>query len=190
MRTLAIVRTHGELDIPVAGVYAIDPAHTSVEFVARHLGISKVRGRFRDVSGLITITEVPEDSHVEVEIGTASVDTGIDDRDQHLRSGDFFNVEEHPRMVFSSTSVEAGASGSWQITGDLTITGVTRPVTLQAHFEGSSTSLGDARIAFSAHGEIDRTDWGLTWNQVVDTGSVVVSKKVRMELNLEAVAVS
>src|SRR4029079_2442185 len=121
MRTLSTVRTHGDRDVPVAGVYTVDAAHTSVEFVGRHLMITKVRGRFPDVSGTITITDEPEQSHVEVEIGVASIDTGNSDRDNHLRGADFFDVDNYPTMTFRSTKVEATGSGAWLVTGDLTV---------------------------------------------------------------------
>src|SRR5690242_12184482 len=117
---LDVLRSHEDREIPVAGEYAIDPAHSSVEFVGRHLMITKVRGRFPDVSGAITIDEVPERSHVEVEIQVASIDTGNDQRDEHLRSPDFFHVEQHPTISFRSTKVEPGKSGTWAVTGDLT----------------------------------------------------------------------
>ena len=190
MHTLGIVRAHEGRDIPAAGAYTIDPAHTSVEFVARHLMITKVRGRFPDVSGTILIDEEPERSHVEVDIDVASVDTGNADRDNHLRSADFFHVDEHPRMSFTSTRVERTRSGTWLVTGDLSLRGVTRPVTIRVDFDGAGTSpTGEARISFSASGEIDREDWGLTWNEALETGGVVVGRRVRIELNVQAVAV-
>jgi polyisoprenoid-binding protein YceI len=189
MRTLSIVRTHEDRDIPAAGAYAIDPAHTSVEFVGRHLMITKVRGRFPDVSGTITIDDDPERSHVEVEIGVASIDTGNTDRDNHLRSVDFFDVDTYPTMSFRSTKVEASSSGTWLVTGDLTVRDVTRAVTLQVDFDGAGGSpFGDERISFSAATEVDREDWGLTWNVALETGGVLVGKKVRIELNVQAVA--
>jgi polyisoprenoid-binding protein YceI len=186
---LSILRTHDDREIPVAGEYAIDPAHTSVEFVGRHLMITKVRGRFRDVSGAVTIDNEPERSHVEVELKAASLDSGNPDRDAQLRSPDFFDVEQYPTITFRSTKVEAVASGNWAVTGDLTVRDVTRPVTLQVEFDGANTSpIGDERIAFSAATEIDREDWGLTWNMALETGGVLVGKKVRIELNVQAVA--
>jgi polyisoprenoid-binding protein YceI len=186
---LSILRTHDDREIPVAGEYAIDPAHTSVEFVGRHLMITKVRGRFRDVSGAVTIDNEPERSHVEVELKAASLDSGNPDRDAQLRSPDFFDVEQYPTITFRSTKVEAVASGNWAVTGDLTVRDVTRPVTLQVEFDGANTSpIGDERIAFSAATEIDREDWGLTWNMALETGGVLVGKKVRIELNIQAVA--
>jgi polyisoprenoid-binding protein YceI len=189
MRTLSIVRTHDDREIPVPGTYTIDPTHTTVEFVGRHLMITKVRGRFPAVSGAITIAEEPEQSHVEVDIDVASVDTGHPDRDNHLRSNDFFDVDNHPTMSFRSTKVEAAPSGSWLVTGDLTVRGVTHPVTLHVDFEGAGASpAGDSRIGFSATAEVNREDWGLTWNMALETGGVLVGKKITIDLNVEATA--
>jgi polyisoprenoid-binding protein YceI len=187
--TVTVVRTHNDSDIPVAGVYSIDPAHTSVEFVGRHLMITKVRGRLPEVSGMITVAEDPEQSHVDVEIGVAGLDTGNADRDMQLRGADFFDVENHPTMTFRSTKVEATRTDAWLVTGDLTVRGVTHPIALQVDFDGASASpLGDQRIAFSAAAEINREDWGLTWNMALETGGVLVGKKVAIELNVQAVA--
>jgi polyisoprenoid-binding protein YceI len=188
-RTVSILRTHDDREIPVAGAYAIDAAHSTVEFIGRHLMITKVRGRFTEVSGSITIDDEPERSHVEVELQVASVDTGIPDRDGHLKSSDFFNADEYPTITFKSTKVEAGKSGTWAVTGDLTVRDVTRPITLQVDFDGANASpMGDERIAFSAAADVDREDWGLTWNVALETGGVLVGKKVRIELNVQAVA--
>jgi polyisoprenoid-binding protein YceI len=186
---LSILRAHDDVEIPVAGEYVIDPAHTSVEFIGRHLMITKVRGRFADVSGTITVDEEPERSHVEVEIKVASIDTGEPRRDDHLRSPDFFDVEKYPAITFRSTEVEATSSGSWAVTGDLTVRDVSRPVTLQVAFDGASASpFGDERVAFSAAAEVDREDWGLNWNVALETGGVLVGKRIRIELNVQAVA--
>jgi polyisoprenoid-binding protein YceI len=188
-RTVSILRTHDDREIPVAGVYAIDPMHTTVEFIGRHLMITKVRGRFPDVSGTITIDDEPEKSLVEVELQVASIDTGIADRDAHLRSADFFDAEKYPTISFRSTKVEAGKSGTWAVIGDLTVRDVTRPITLQVDFDGANASpMGDERIAFSAATDVDREDWGLTWNVALETGGVLVGKKVRIELYVQAVA--
>ena len=186
---LGIFRTHDDREIPVAGEYTIDPAHTSVEFIGRHLMITKVRGRLPEVSGTITIDEEPERSHVEVELTVASLDTGNPDRDGHLRSADFFDAERFPTITFQSTKVEAGKSGTWAVTGDLTVRDVTRPITLPVDFDGANASpTGDERIAFSAATEVDREDWGLTWNVALETSGMLVGKKVRIELNVQAVA--
>ena len=174
--------------VPAPGTYALDTAHTTIEFVGRHLMITKVRGRFTDFSGEITVGEEPEDSSVEVVIDAASVDSGEPRRDEHLRSADFFDVEKYPTISFRSTAVEQDRSGLWKVTGDLTVKDVTRPVVLEVEFDGAQTSpWGDLRVGFSAATELDREDWGLTWNQALETGGVVVGRKVRIELNVEAI---
>jgi polyisoprenoid-binding protein YceI len=173
--------------VPQAGTYALDTAHSTVEFVAKHLMVAKVRGRFGDFRGNVSISEVPEESHVEVTIDAASISTGNPDRDAHLRSADFFDAENHPTLEFRSTRVEHLRDEEWNVTGDLTIRGVTRPVVLHAEFNGAATTpWNTTAIGFAAWTEVDREDWGLTWNAALDTGGVVVSKKVRIELEVEA----
>jgi len=185
---VVLTREHKGTVVPVPGVYDIDAKHSSVEFVARHLMISKVRGRFDDVEGTITVAEVPEESSVEVSIGAHSVRTGEDQRDAHLRSGDFFDVETHPRWTFTSTAVQRDGD-AWKVTGDLTIRGVSRPVVLDLEFDGANvTPWGTTAVGFSASTEIDREDFGVTYNQVLETGGVMVSKKIRIELQIEAAA--
>ena len=186
--TASLTRDHKGSQVPVPGIYDIDSKHTSVEFVARHLMITKVRGRFDDVEGTITVADIPEESSVEVTIGAGSVSTGEDQRDAHLRSGDFFDVDTHPRWTFKSTVVKQ-AGDQWKVEGDLTISGVSKPVVLDVDFDGANiTPWGTAALGFSASTEIDREQWGLTYNQVLETGGVMVGKKVRIELNVEAVA--
>lgn len=186
--TASLTRDHKGTQVPAPGVYDIDAKHSSVEFVARHLMISKVRGRFDDVEGTITVAEVPEESSVEVKIGAASVRTGEDQRDAHLRSGDFFDTDTHPHWTFTSTAVGQAGDG-WKVSGDLTISGVTNPVVLDVEFEGANiTPWGTSALGFSASTEIDREQWGLTYNQVLETGGVMVGKKIRIELAVEAVA--
>ena len=190
-QTVSVLRTRDDRVVPVAGVYEIDGAHTSVEFVGRHLMITKVRGRFSDVGGRITITEEPENSHVEVEIGVASLSTGNDDRDAHLKSGDFFDVEQYPTITFASTGVKPLHDNSFELVGDLTVHGTTRPVTLQVDFEGGGASpMGDERIGFSAATEVNREDFGLTWNVALETGGLLVGKTARIELAVQAIAAS
>ena len=187
MATVSAVRQHEGYEIPEPGVYDIDASHTTVEFVARHLMIAKVRGRFPVVSGKIHIDPVPERSSVEVTIDAAGVSSGDDRRDEHLRSPDFFDVERFPTITFRSTGVEDADGGWWRVRGDLTIRDVTRPVVLDVEFEGAGQSpWGDVRAGFSASTEVDREDWGLTWNQALETGGVVVGRKVRIELGVEA----
>ena len=188
-RSVSVLRTHDDRMIPVAGVYEIDGAHTSVEFIGRHLMITKVRGRFSDVRGRITVAENPEESHVDVEIGAASLNTGNDDRDNHLRSADFFDVDTYPTITFHSTLVRALPNATWEVMGDLTVRDTTRPVILQVDFDGAEISpIGDERIGFSAATDINREDFGLTWNMALETGGLLVGKNARIELSVQAVA--
>jgi polyisoprenoid-binding protein YceI len=188
-RTVSVLRTHDDRLLPVAGLYNIDGAHTSVEFVGRHLMITKVRGRFGDVRGQITIAEEPEDSRVEVEIGAASLSSGNDDRDGHLKSADFFDVERYPTITFRSTAVRARRDNTWEVDGDLTVRDVRRPVTLQVDFDGADVSpFGDERIGFSAATDVNREDFGLTWNMALETGGLLVGKTARIELSVQAIA--
>lgn len=188
-RTVSVLRTHDDRLVPVAGVYEIDGAHTSVEFVGRHLMITKVRGRFSDVRGKITIADEPENSHVEVEIGAASLSSGNDDRDNHLKSADFFDVDQYPTITFRSTAVKARRDNTWEVDGELTVRGVSRPVTLQVDFDGADVSpFGDERIGFSAATDISREDFGLTWNMALETGGLLVGKTARIELSVQAIA--
>jgi polyisoprenoid-binding protein YceI len=188
-RTVSVLRTHDDRVIPIAGTYDIDGAHTSVEFVGRHLMITKVRGRFTDVSGRITIAEQPEASHVEVEIGAASLSSGNADRDTHLTSADFFDVDRFPTITFRSTAVTALPDNTWEVVGDLTVRDTTRPVTLQVDFDGADVSpLGDERIGFSAATDVNREDFGLTWNMALETGGLLVGKTARIELAVQAIA--
>ena len=179
-------RDYKGIEIPVPGEYVLDTAHTTIEFVARHLMISKVRGRFTGFEGSVRIAEDPEQSVLEVSVDTATVDTSETNRDAHLRSADFLDTEKFPRLTFRSTKVEQVDDTEWKLTGDLTIREVTRPVTLDVEFLGASVSpWGTRPFGFEATTEIDREDWGLTWNQALETGGVVVGKKVRIEINAE-----
>lgn len=174
--------------VPVAGTYVIDRSHSTVEFVARHLMISKVRGRFAEFEGEIEIDEVPEQSSAKVSINADSVSTGDNTRDGHLRGADFFNVEAFPALTFATTGIEAGKGDSWKLHGDLTVRGVTKPVALDVEFDGvAQDPWGGSRIGFTASTELDREEWGLTWNQALETGGVLVGKKAKIELNVQAV---
>lgn len=185
--TAQLVRTVEGRQVPEPGDYVIDVSHSTVEFAVRHLMISKVRGRFGSYSGAVTVAERPEDSSVQVSIDAASVSTNDEQRDGHLRSPDFFDAETFPALTFTSTSVEAAKGDRWKVTGDLTVRDVTRPVVLDVEFDGAQVDpWGNARLGFSASTEIDREDWGLTWNQALETGGVLVGKKIRIELGIEA----
>jgi polyisoprenoid-binding protein YceI len=182
------VREYQGVTIPEAGTYAIDRGHTTVEFVGRHLMITKVRGRFTDFEGQIVIGDDPQASSVEVTIQTASVSTADENRDGHLRGADFLDVEKYPTITFRSTDVSFNRDGTAKVTGDLTIKDVTRPVTLDVEFEGAQPDpWGGQRLGFSAGAEIDREDWGLTWNVALETGGVLVGRKIRLEFNVQAV---
>ncbi|HMK10401.1 MAG TPA: YceI family protein [Acidimicrobiales bacterium] len=175
------------IQAPKPGVWTVDPAHTSVEFIGRHLVFTKVRGRFTGMSGTVVVAEDPNQSTVEVSLETATVSTGIADRDGHLRSADFFDVEKYPSITFTSTSIEwTGVRG--RMVGDLTVRDVTKPITLDLAFNGIvSDPWGGVRAAFSATGDVDREDWGLVWNMALEAGGVLVSKKVEIEIETELV---
>ncbi len=171
--------------------WKLDPSHTTVEFSAKHLMISTVKGRIADVEGTIVSDEKsPRNSSVEATLKAVSIDTRTDQRDQHLRSADFLNAEQFPEIKFRSTRIE-GDKERFKLTGDLTIRDVTRPITLDVQFEGRTKDpWGGDRIGFSASGKIDRRDFGLTWNQTLEAGGVVVGNDVKINLEVEAVKVA
>jgi polyisoprenoid-binding protein YceI len=176
-----------ETDLPAVGTWTIDPGHAEVGFVGRHFGLTKVRGRFTGVSGTITVADDPAVSTVEVVIDTASLHSGDQSRDDHLRSADFFDVEHHPTAVFRSTAV-AAAGATATLMGELTIKGVTKPVTLHVDYVGGTTDpWGNERAVFSASGRINREDWGLTWNMLLETGGLLVSKEIALEIEVELI---
>jgi polyisoprenoid-binding protein YceI len=182
----SFVRTVDGRTVPATGTWNIDPAHTSIEFVARHLMVTKVRGAFKEFSGSFDVAEDPMQSTLSVDVALASVDTGAEDRDNHLRSPDFFDLENHPTMTFRSTSL-APAGDGWDLAGDLSIKGVTKPVTLDVEFLGvANDPWGNAKAAFSAHGEIDREAFGVTWNVALEGGGLLVSKKIQIEIEAQA----
>ena len=181
MNSTATVRTLTPWDI--------DTVHSSVGFTVRHLVISKVRGRFTRWSGSLALDEVnPGASSIEVRIETASIDTDEPKRDAHLRSADFFDVERNPEMTFRSTAVEKAGAERYRMTGDLTLAGVTRPVVLDVEALGQAKDpWGGERAGFSARTTIDRREFGLTWNQALETGGAVVGEKVEITIEIEAV---
>ena len=187
--TIAIAsRTVDGIEIPQPGTWVVDPSHSSIEVVARHMVISKVRGRFAAFSGRIVVSERPEDSSVEFVIDAASIHTADEKRDGHLRSGDFLETDRYPEITFRSTTVEpAGKKGHWTVTGDLTVRDVTRPVTLDVELEGVGSAYGGPRAVFSAEVEVDREEFGLTWNMALEAGGVLVGRQLKIELNIQAV---
>jgi polyisoprenoid-binding protein YceI len=171
--------------------WSIDPAHSEVEFAVKHMMITTVKGRFTDVKGTIVAHESdPSESSVEVTIDAASIDTRVADRDKHLRSADFFDVEQHPTISFRSTRIEGATDRvgeSFRVTGELTIRGVTREVTLDATFEGRGEAMGSERASFSATTKIDRRDYDLKWNQALEAGGVLVSNDVKITATVQLI---
>lgn len=171
----------------VAGTWTIDPVHSEIGFSVRHLMISKVRGKFTRFEGSITTAASPLESAATATIDLASITTGNDQRDGHLRSADFFNVESDPKMTFRSTGLREAGDGL-AADGELTIRGVTRPVTLGVEVNGiGPDSYGGTRLGLTATGEINRTDFGVNWNASLEGSGVVVSDKVQLTLEIEAV---
>ena len=185
--TTTATRTVDGVELPAVGTWEIDGSHSAASFSVKHLMVSKVRGRFGSVQGAITIAEEPTASSVEVTIDAASIDTNDAGRDEHLRSPDFFDVEQFPVLTYRSTSVRHVKGSRWEVDGDLTIRAVTRPVTLALELVGvEQDPWGGSRVGFEATTEIDREDFGLTWNAALESGGVVVGKKVRIDLDVEA----
>lgn len=172
----------------ISGAYTLDPSHTYVGFTARHAMVTTVRGQFRDLEGTATIdTADPAASSVSLSIDVASLSTGNPDRDGHLVSADFFEAEAWPAITFHSTAVEREGS-TWRITGDLTIRDTTRPVTIDFEEMGSARDpFGDVRVGFEGEVVVNRRDWGLTWNAVLETGGVLVAEKVKLVFDVSAV---
>lgn len=172
--------------------WKIDPAHTAVELSVKHMMFTRVHGRFTDVEGMLDIDDdAPERASVSVRIPAASIDTGVEDRDNHLRSGDFLDVDAYPDIRFESKSVEgaiAREGDSFQVSGDLTIRGVTREVTIDVTYQGRGKDpWGNQRAGFEGSTEIDRRDWGLEWNQALETGGILVGNIVKIQLGVQAV---
>jgi polyisoprenoid-binding protein YceI len=182
-----VARTIGGVEVPPPGVWEFDPAHSSITIIARHMVVTKVRGHLGPLSGTIHIADKPEDSWVEVVVDSASVDTRNETRDQHLRSPDFLHVEKFPTISFRSTKVEPVGGPALRVTGDLTIRGVTRPLVLNGEFLGvAKNPWGKTIAAFTASGEIDREEFGMVWNQALETGGFLVSKKFQIEAEVQA----
>ncbi len=171
------------------GTWTIDPVHSIAEFAVKHLMISTVKGRFRSLEGTLYIDEAnPINSWVTASIAVASIDTGEPQRDDHLRSDDFFNAERFPKITFRSTRVEQVEDTHWKVIGDLTIRDVTREVALDTEYEGRVTDpWGKERIGFTAETALSRQEFGVRWNALLETGGVAVGDKVRVSLHIEAV---
>lgn len=168
--------------------WALDASHSSVDFSVKHMMIANVKGTFKDFDAKIEAD--PTDlttASIEFSIDTASVDTRNGDRDAHLRSGDFFDVENHPKMTFTATSISKKDEGEYDVTGDLTIKGTTKPQTFTVTFEGTGKDpWGNEKVGFGVEGSINRSDYGLTWNAALETGGVLVGDKVKISLDIQA----
>jgi polyisoprenoid-binding protein YceI len=173
----------------VTGTYAIDPTHSRIGFVARHAMVTKVRGSFNEFAGAGHFdAENPAASHLELTIEAASIDTRNADRDAHLRSNDFFDMEAFPQITFESTAVEQTSDATYRVTGDLTIKGITKPVSVDFEFTGAAADpFGNERIGFEGSTTINRKDWGVNWNAALEAGGVLVSEKVTLEFEVSAV---
>lgn len=175
--------------------FQIDPTHSAVEFAIKHMMFSTVRGRFRDVKGTVELDEQnPANTRIDVEIDAATIDTGVADRDAHLRNADFFDVEQFPAITFRSKRVDGGvkeAGDAFRVVGDLTIRGKSVEVTLEATLLGSGKDpWGNVKTGVEATAKIDRRDFGLVWNQALETGGILVGNDIRIEIQVQAVKAS
>jgi polyisoprenoid-binding protein YceI len=176
------------VQLPAAGTYVLDPFHTRIGFIARHLMVTKVRGHFGEFDGSITIAEDPAKSTAQATIKALSIETGAPDRDNHLRSGDFLEAEKYPELTFANARVVAQKGTKFAVLGDLTIKGVTKEVELAVELDGVVTDpFGNEKLAVTASTEINREDFGMTWNAALETGGVLVSQKIVFEIEAQAV---
>jgi polyisoprenoid-binding protein YceI len=173
-----------------ADAWQIDPAHTNVEFTVRHMMISNVKGQFQKTSGTITVDDnTPASAKIDATIDASSIDTRVEKRDAHLKSPDFLDVAKYPTITFKSTRVEPAGPGKWKVTGDLTLHGVTKPVVLVVEQSGEPIHdpMGNTRAGAFATTKIKRSDFGLTWNKVLESGGVMVGDEVAISIDVEAI---
>ncbi|GGV74293.1 YceI family protein [Streptomyces griseoloalbus] len=173
----------------LTGEYTIDPAHSTIGFVARHAMITNVKGGFKDFTGTLRLDgSDPSSSTATLDVVMDSIDTGNADRDGHLKTADFFKTDEFPAMTFRSTKAEALGGDDYRVTGDLTILGTTKPLTIDLEFNGAATDpFGNERVGFEGKAEILRSEWGLTWNAALETGGVLVSDKIKLNFDISAI---
>ncbi|WP_345623685.1 YceI family protein [Streptomyces ziwulingensis] len=173
----------------LTGEYTIDPTHTTLGFTARHAMVTNVKGQFRDFTGSLHLDgAVPSNSTASFDVAMESIDTGNADRDGHLKSADFFTIDQHPKMTFRSTSVEALGGDDYRVTGDLTVLGTTKPLTIVLEFNGvAKDPFGNERAGFEGKAEILRSEYGLTWNAALETGGVLVSDKIKLNFDISAI---
>ncbi|MGA5165501.1 MULTISPECIES: YceI family protein [Streptomyces] len=173
----------------LTGTYTIDPSHSGIGFTARHAMVTNVRGAFTEYEGTLELDGTdPAASGASIDVTIASIDTGSTDRDGHLRSADFFDAEQFPLMTFRSTAAEALGGADYRITGDLTIKGVTKPISIDLEFNGAAKDpFGNERVGFEGKAELLRSEWGLTWNAALETGGVLVSDKIKLTFEISAI---
>jgi polyisoprenoid-binding protein YceI len=173
----------------LTGDYTIDPAHSTIGFVARHAMVTNVKGSFQDFTGTLHLDGTdPARSTASLDVVMDSIETGNADRDGHLKSADFFKADEFPTMTFRSTKAEALGGDDYRITGDLTILGTTRPLTIDLEFNGAAKDpFGNERVGFEGKAQILRSEWGLTWNAALETGGVLVSDKIKLSFDISAI---
>lgn len=173
----------------LTGTYTVDPAHTTLGFVARHAMVTNVKGGFSDFTGELHLDGAdPAKSTASFDVRMASIDTGNADRDGHLKSADFFKIDEFPTMTFRSTSAESLGGSDYRVTGDLSILGTTKPITIDLEFNGSAKDpFGNERVGFEGKAELLRSEWGLTWNAALETGGVLISDKIKLNFDISAI---
>ncbi|MEV5175179.1 YceI family protein [Streptomyces flaveolus] len=173
----------------LTGDYTIDPAHSTIGFVARHAMVTNVKGGFKDFTGTLHLDGAdPTKSTATLDVQMASIETGNPDRDGHLKSSDFFKIDEFPVMTFRSTKAESLGGDDYRITGDLSLLGVTKPLTIDLEFNGvAKDPFGNERVGFEGKAEILRSEWGLTWNAALETGGVLVSDKIKLVFDISAI---
>jgi polyisoprenoid-binding protein YceI len=173
----------------LTGDYSIDSAHSTIGFTVRHAMVTNVKGKFDDFSGSLHLDGGdPSASTASIDVKMDSIDTGSEDRDGHLKSADFFKIEEFPTMTFRSTKAEALGDEDYRITGDLTILGTTKPLTIDLEFNGAAKDpFGNERVGFEGKAEIKRSEWGLTWNAALETGGVLISDKIKLTFDISAI---
>ncbi|MDQ6917731.1 MAG: YceI family protein [Candidatus Dormibacteraeota bacterium] len=185
---IPLTRSIAGTEVPAAGLWAFDAGHTEAAFAGTHLMINRVRGRFDRVTGWLDVAENPERSKGELVIDTRSLTSGFRDRDEHLKSGEWLDVDNHPRILYRSTGLEFVAGRVWRLAGDLTVKDITHPVEARATFGGGSVDpWGHEKIGFAVAAEMDRELWDLRWNLPLDAGGWVVSRRVWLTVNVEAV---
>ncbi|MEU6388927.1 YceI family protein [Streptomyces sp. NPDC046939] len=190
--TTATAATPAAVDPGLAaltGEYTVDPAHTTLGFVARHAMVTNVKGTFTDFTGALYLDgSDPAKSTASFDVQMASIDTGNADRDGHLKSADFFKTDEFPTMTFRTTSAEALGGSDYRVTGDLSILGTTKPITIDLEFNGSAKDpFGNERVGFEGKAELLRSEWGLTWNAALETGGVLISDKIKLNFDISAI---